>query len=191
MWRLGFEANLPAPLCYKTVPTCMAPPNRFLEWIHTLIALHAWKMLNVSGQCAFLYLTCILPIFHSRHIVVHVHMCYLNTSRGYSIWEWHYFIQHVRRCGDNSRVVTNQEQHLIKQIWYLKCKMVLLDKQTCLLLTNKKVKAVNQHVKFVAYNMNPMHSQDTNNQGQIQQLYTWTKRGDWEICDWDWSHNSC
>ena len=57
---------------------------------------------------------------------------------------------------------------------------VLPDKQTCLSLTNKKVKAVNQLVKDMAYNTEP-HGQGTDNQVQIQQLYTWTKSGDWEI----------
>ena len=27
-----------------------------------------------------------------------------------------YFVQHIRRCSDNSRVATNREQHLIEQI---------------------------------------------------------------------------
>ena len=30
-----------------------------------------------------------------------------------------YFVQHVRRCRDNSRVATNRERHLIEQIWYV------------------------------------------------------------------------
>ena len=34
--------------------------------------------------------------------------------------------------------------------------MVLLDKQTCISLTNRKVKAVKQRVKDTAYNANPI-----------------------------------
>ena len=40
---------------------------------------------------------------------------------------------------------------------YLKHKMIVLpDKQTCLMLTNKNVKVVNQHVKDTTYNANLM-----------------------------------
>jgi len=29
-----------------------------------------------------------------------------------------YFVQHIRRCGDNLRAATNWEQRPIKRIWY-------------------------------------------------------------------------
>ena len=42
---------------------------------------------------------------------------YSNISRAWLVIEnGDYFVQHVQKCGDNSRAATNRARHLIEQI---------------------------------------------------------------------------
>ena len=50
--------------------------------------------------------------------MVHVHMYYSNISRMWLVFKsGNYFVPHILRCSNNSRAVTNQEQHLIERVW--------------------------------------------------------------------------
>ena len=110
-------------LCYKAVPTrnlqsvSSFSSNDFTCWSPS----GPQKMPNFSGQ-----LSTTVPIMYTL-----CRYCHLIESWGLftsaratrilpaaSIREHDYFVQHIWRCGDNSRAATNRERRLIEQIQY-------------------------------------------------------------------------
>ena len=77
----------------------------YLQSYHTHIPVSFFetKMQNDGPHCVHV---------GRRHQRVNVH----GARACFSVFSGIHFVQHVQRCGDNSRAATNRERRLIEQI---------------------------------------------------------------------------